>query len=64
MGLIREPEGVDFYVENTPPTEQEKNRISEIIAHYKRTGKKKRYVQQKLAGRRPKASGRNEAKEV
>ena len=59
MGLIREPEGVDFYVENKPLTEQEKKRISEIIAYYKRTGKKKRYAQQKL-----KASGRNKAKEV
>ena len=59
MGLIREPEGVDFYVENKPLTEQEKKKISEIIALYKKTGKKKRYTQQKL-----KASRREEAKEA
>lgn len=64
MGLIREPDGVDFYVENTSPTEQEKKRISEIIAYYKRTGKKNYYAQRKLADRCPKAKGRNEAEEA
>ena len=64
MALIREPEGVDFYVENKPLTEQERKRISEIIAHYKKTGKKKSYAQQKLADRRPKASGQKQSKEA
>jgi hypothetical protein len=40
MGLIREPKGVDFFVDPTPLTNEEKARISEIIAFYKKTGKK------------------------
>lgn len=39
MGHIKEP--VDFFVENKPVTEEDKKQISEIIAHYKATGKKK-----------------------
>jgi hypothetical protein len=31
MGLIKEPEGVDFIIESTPPTEIEKNEISDFI---------------------------------
>ncbi|MDI1355819.1 MAG: hypothetical protein PSX36_12930 [bacterium] len=41
MGHIKEPNGVDFTVDPTPITEKEKNRISEIIAYYKATGRKK-----------------------
>jgi hypothetical protein len=40
MGYIKEPEGVDFIVDPTPLTIEERKRISEIIAHYKATGKK------------------------
>lgn len=40
MGLIREPKGVDFFVDPTPLTDKEKARISEIIALYKKTGQK------------------------
>ena len=43
MGHIKEPIGVDFVVDPTPLTEEEKKRISEIIAYYKRTGKKYRF---------------------
>ena len=39
MGHIKEP--VDFFVENKPVTEEDKKQISEIIAHYKATRKKK-----------------------
>lgn len=39
MGHIKEP--VDFFVENKPVTEAERKQISEIIAHYKATGRKK-----------------------
>ena len=46
MGHIKEP--VDFYVENKPVTENDRKLISEIIAHYKLTGKKK------LPARKPK----------
>lgn len=40
MGHIKEPLGIDFVVDPTPLTEEEKKKISEIIAHYKATGKK------------------------
>jgi hypothetical protein len=40
MGLIREPKDVDFFVDPTPLTDEEKARISEIIALYKKTGQK------------------------
>ncbi len=40
MGYIKEPAGVDFYVDPTPLSTEERKRISEIIAHYKATGKK------------------------
>ena len=40
MGHIKEPEGVDFVVDSTPLTIEERNKISEIIAYYKATGKK------------------------
>lgn len=42
MGLIREPEGVDFVVESRPLKDYEKKQISEIIAHYKKTGEIKK----------------------
>jgi hypothetical protein len=42
MGYIREPEGVDFFVDPKPLTEKEKNEISEIIAYYRTTGRKKK----------------------
>ncbi len=41
MSHIKEPYGVDFVVENTPVTEEDKKIISSIITHYKLTGKKK-----------------------
>ena len=40
MGHIKEPIGVDFVVDPTPLTEEEKQRISAFISYYKRTGKK------------------------
>lgn len=40
MGHIKEPIGVDFFVDPTPITEEDKKYISEIIAYYKATGKK------------------------
>lgn len=39
MGHIKEP--VDFFVENKPVTEEDRKQISEIIAYYKATGRKK-----------------------
>lgn len=40
MGYIKEPEGIDFVVDPTPLTAGDRKKISEIIAHYKATGKK------------------------
>ncbi len=40
MGYIKEPTGIDFVVDSTPLTDEDRKRISEIIAHYKATGKK------------------------
>lgn len=40
MGYIKEPKGIDFIVESTPPTAEDKKMLSEIIAYYKATGKK------------------------
>ena len=40
MGYIKEPLGIDFFVDPTPLTAADKKRISEVIAHYKATGRK------------------------
>jgi hypothetical protein len=40
MGYIKEPEGIDFVVDPTPLTAADRKKISEVIAHYKATGKK------------------------
>ena len=40
MGYIKEPAGVDFFVDPKPLTTAERKRISEIIAYYKATGRK------------------------
>ena len=51
MGHIKEP--VDLFVENKPVTEEDKKQMSEIIAHYKATGKKK------TSTSKPKQTSRN-----
>lgn len=40
MGHIKEPQGVDFFVDSTPLTMEDRQQISEIISYYKRTGRK------------------------
>jgi hypothetical protein len=40
MGYIKEPEGIDFMVDSTPLTSEERAKISEVIAFYKATGQK------------------------
>jgi hypothetical protein len=54
MGHIKEPDGVDFIVDPTPLTTEERKRISEIIAHYKATGKKPSFQKSKTNSRRQK----------
>jgi hypothetical protein len=40
MGYIKEPIGIDFIVDPTPLTTEDRKKISEIIAYYKATGRK------------------------
>lgn len=40
MGYIKEPAGIDFVVDPTPLTTEDRKKISEIIAFYKATGRK------------------------
>ncbi len=40
MGHIKEPKGIDFTVDSTPLSTEDRKRISEIIAYYKATGRK------------------------
>lgn len=42
MGIVREPEGIDFIVDSRPLSEIEEKQISDIIAHYKKTGEIKK----------------------
>lgn len=40
MGHIKEPTGINFTVDPTPLSSEDRKKISEIIAFYKKTGKK------------------------
>ena len=40
MGHIKEPDGIDFFVDSKPLSDQDRKKISEAIAYFKRTGKK------------------------
>jgi hypothetical protein len=40
MGHIKEPVGIDFVVDPTPLSIQDRKSISEIITYYKETGRK------------------------
>jgi hypothetical protein len=40
MGYVKEPDGIDFIVDTTPLTTEDRKKISEIIAYYKATGRK------------------------
>lgn len=51
MGHIKEPDGVDFVVDSTPLTNDDRKRISEIIAHYKATGEKLLFRKSKIESR-------------
>ena len=42
MGYIKEPDGVDFFVDSKPLTEKDRKEISEIIARYKLNGRKRK----------------------
>ena len=40
MGYIKEPAGINFIVDPTPLTSEERKKLTEIIAYYKATGRK------------------------
>ena len=44
MGYIKEPDGVDFFVDSKPLSEKDRKDISDIIAYYKLTGQKKKAI--------------------
>jgi hypothetical protein len=54
MGHIKEPDGVDFIVDSTPLTTDDRKKISEIIAHYKATGEKMSFQKSKIQFREQK----------
>lgn len=58
MGHIKEPVEVDFTVDPTPLTNEDRKKISEIIAHYKLTGKKLAYQKLKPAPRKKKRNAK------
>jgi hypothetical protein len=39
MGYVKELGGIDFFVKSTPLNDEDRKKISEIIAYYKVTGK-------------------------
>ncbi len=51
MGYIKEPAGIDFVVDPTPLTTEDRKKISEIIAYYKETGRKMPLPKSPLAGK-------------
>ena len=40
MGYIKEPAGIVFVVDSKPLTNEDRKKISEVIAYYKSTGRK------------------------
>jgi hypothetical protein len=40
MGYIKEPVGIDFFVDATPLTIADRQQISQVITYFKTTGKK------------------------
>ena len=52
MGLVREPSGIDFVVDSRKLKEWEKEQISDIISHYKKTGEVKKETKPGLEERK------------
>ena len=57
MGYIKEPKGIDFIIGPSVLSEKDKKMISNIIAEYKRTGKKPQNVKQLVARKQAPKSG-------
>lgn len=41
MGIVNEPEGVDFVIKSDPLTEEEEKKLSEYIVNWKKQNKKR-----------------------
>jgi hypothetical protein len=54
MGYIKEPKGVNLVVDPRPLTTKDRSMINDAIAHYKATGKKKRFTPKKRVTSSPK----------
>jgi len=52
MGHIKEPFGINFIVDPAPLSSDDRKKISEIIAHYKATGKKPKFKKVIIEGRK------------
>ncbi len=46
MGLIREPKDIEFEVISKSLTEKDKQQISNVISHYKKTGEIKKIIKE------------------
>ena len=51
MGLIREPDGVDFVIQSKSLTKEEERALSKFIREYKEKHKSKSVLKNKLAKR-------------
>ena len=49
MGLIREPEGIDFVIQSKPLTAEEQEALSKFIREYKEKHKKKPALKKRVA---------------
>ena len=49
MGLIREPEGIDFVIQSKPLTKEEEQALSKFIREYKEKHKRKSVLKKRLA---------------
>ena len=47
MGFIKEPKGVDFFIQSKPLTDKDRKEISKFIADYKAKNKKKQVIKSK-----------------
>jgi hypothetical protein len=48
MGHIKEPKGVDFFIQSKPLTDKDRLEISKFISDYKAKNKKKLLIKRKI----------------
>ena len=52
MGLIREPEGVDFVIQSKPLTEEEEQALNKFICEYKEKHKSRAVLKKPIQKRK------------